>query len=48
MIMDWNSGPVSQPQLNVVLITAALVMVFVHSSKTLGKTNTKYNALLVT
>ena len=30
-----TSEPVSQPQLNVVLIRVALVMVSVHSSKTL-------------
>jgi hypothetical protein len=35
MIMDWTSEPVSQPQLNVVSIRLALVMVSVHSSKTL-------------
>ena len=34
MIMDWTSEPVSQPQLNVVLIRLALVMVSVHSTKT--------------
>ena len=33
--MDWTSEPVSQPQLYVVLIRVALVMVSVHSSKTL-------------
>jgi hypothetical protein len=38
MIMDWTSEPVSQPQLNVVLIRVALVMVSVHSSKALRKT----------
>ena len=37
MIMDCISEPVSQPQLNV-LIRIALVMVSVHSSKTLTKT----------
>ena len=36
--MDWTSEPVSQSQLNVVLIRVALVMVSVHSSKTLIKT----------
>jgi hypothetical protein len=36
--MDWNSEPVNQPQLNVVLIRVALVMVSLHSSKTLTKT----------
>ena len=35
MIMDWTSETVSQPQLNVVLMRVALVMVSVHSSKTL-------------
>jgi hypothetical protein len=38
MIMDRTSEPVSQPQLNVVLVRLALVMVSVHSSKTLTKT----------
>ena len=38
MIMDLTSEPVSQPELNVVLIRVALVMVSVHSSKTLTKT----------
>jgi hypothetical protein len=38
MIMDLTSEPVSQPQLNVVFIRLALVMVSVHSSKTLTKT----------
>ena len=37
-IMDWTSDPVSQPQLNVVLIKLTLVMVSVHSSKTLTMT----------
>jgi hypothetical protein len=41
--MDGTSEPVSQPQLNVVFIRLALVMVSVHSSKTLTKT--LYNAL---
>jgi len=35
MIMDCTSEAVSQPQLNIVLIRVALVMVSVHSSKTL-------------
>ena len=35
MIMDRTSEPVSQTQLNVVLIRVALVMVSVHSFKTL-------------
>ena len=35
MIMVWTSEPVGQPQLNVVLIRVALVMVSFHSSKTL-------------
>jgi hypothetical protein len=39
MIMDWTSEPVSQPQLNIVFIRLALVMVSVHSNKTLTKTN---------
>jgi hypothetical protein len=38
LIMDRTSEPVSQPQLNVVFIRLALVMVSVHSSKTLTKT----------
>jgi hypothetical protein len=38
MIMDWTSEPVSQPQWNVVLIRVALVIVSVHSSKTLRHT----------
>jgi hypothetical protein len=38
MIMDGTSEPVSQPQLNVVLIRVALVMVSVHRDKTLTKT----------
>jgi hypothetical protein len=38
MIMDLTSEPVSQPQLNVVFIRLALVMVSVHSNKTLTKT----------
>jgi hypothetical protein len=36
--MDRISEPVSQPQLNAVLISVALIMVFVHNSKTLTKT----------
>jgi hypothetical protein len=36
--MDWTSEPVSQSQLNVVLIRVPLVMVSVHSSKTLTTT----------
>jgi hypothetical protein len=35
---ELTSGPVSQPQLNVVLIRVALVMISVHSSSTLTKT----------
>jgi hypothetical protein len=38
MIMDWTSEPVSQVQLNAILLRVALVIVFVHSSKTLTKT----------
>jgi hypothetical protein len=39
MIMDGTSEPVSQPHLNVVFfIRLALLMVSVHSSKTLTKT----------
>jgi hypothetical protein len=38
VIMDCTSEPVSQPQLDVVLIRVALVMVSVHSSKTLTGT----------
>jgi hypothetical protein len=37
MIMDWTSEAVNQPQLNVVLIRVALVMVSVHNSETLTK-----------
>jgi hypothetical protein len=37
MIMDLTSEPVNQPKLNVVFIRLALVMVSVHSSKTLTK-----------
>jgi hypothetical protein len=36
--MDRTSEPVSQPQLNVVFIRLALVMVSVHNSKTPTKT----------
>ena len=39
MIMDWTSEPISRPQLNVVLLRVALVMVSVHSSKTLTETH---------
>ena len=39
--MDRTSEPVSQAQLNVALIRLALVMVSVHSSKTLTKTPSK-------
>ena len=35
VVMDSTSEPVSQPQLNVVLIRVALVMVSLHSNKTL-------------
>jgi len=38
--MDWTSEPVSQPQLNVVLMRVALVMLSVHSSKTLRQHTT--------
>jgi hypothetical protein len=38
MIMDGTSESVSQPQLNVVLMRVALVMVSVQSSKSLTKT----------
>jgi hypothetical protein len=38
MIMDWTSEPVSQPQLNLVLIRVSLIMVSIHSSKTITKT----------
>jgi hypothetical protein len=49
MIMDLTSEPVSQPQSNVVFIRLALVMVSVHSSKTLTKTvtNLEHSALNV-
>jgi hypothetical protein len=36
--MDLTPEPVSQPQLNIVFIRLALVMVSVHSNKTLTKT----------
>ena len=32
MIMDWTTEPVSQPQLNVVFIRVALVVVSLHSN----------------
>jgi hypothetical protein len=38
MILDWTSKPVSQPQLNVVLIRVVLFMMSVHSSKTVTQT----------
>jgi hypothetical protein len=44
MIMDQTSEPVSQPQLDVVLIRVALVMVSAHSSKTLTKTSPKFSS----
>ena len=37
MTMNQTSEPVSQPQLNVVLLRVALVIVPVHSGKTLTK-----------
>ena len=37
--MGWTSKSISQPQLNVVLIRVAFVMVSVHSSHTLTKTH---------
>ena len=46
MIMDRTSEPVSQPQLNVVLIRVALVMVPIHNSKTLSKTPGKWESQL--
>jgi hypothetical protein len=39
---ELNSEPLSQLQLHVVLLRVALVMVSVHSSKTLTKTNPEY------
>jgi len=39
VITDWTSEPVSQPQLNIVLIRLPLVMVTVHSCKTVTKTD---------
>jgi hypothetical protein len=48
MIMDWTSEPVSQSQLNVVLVRVALVMVSVHNSKTLTKTDSKEKQVLGT
>jgi hypothetical protein len=38
MIMDCTSETVSQPQLNVLYIRVALVMVSLHINKTLTKT----------
>jgi len=38
MIMDSTSELISQPQLNVVLLRVALVMMSVHSNETLTKT----------
>jgi hypothetical protein len=38
MIMDWTAELVTQPRLHVVLVRVALVMVSVHSSKVLTKT----------
>ena len=35
MIKDWTSEPLCQPQLNVVIIRLTMVIVSVHSSKTL-------------
>jgi hypothetical protein len=43
MIMGLTSEPVSQPHLNVVFIRPALVMVSVHNSKTLTKTDMVQN-----
>ena len=40
MIMDWNSEPVSQPQLNGFLIKHALISVSVYSNKILTHTCT--------
>ena len=37
MIIYWTSEPVSQSQLNVDLVKIALVMMSVHSSKTMTK-----------
>jgi hypothetical protein len=42
MIVDLTCEPVSQPQLNVVLIRIALVMMAVHSSKILIKTTREF------
>jgi hypothetical protein len=39
MIIDSTSEPVNQAQLNAVLIRDALIMVSVHSSKTLRQKN---------
>jgi hypothetical protein len=44
--MDWTSEPASQGQLNVVLIRVALVMVSVHSYKTLAIEQGMYSLLL--
>jgi hypothetical protein len=38
MIIDWTSESVSQPQVNTVFVRVALVMVPLHSSKTLSNT----------
>jgi hypothetical protein len=41
MIMEWTTEPVNQPQLNIIHTILALVMVSVHSSKTLTKVGTR-------
>ena len=48
MITHWTSEPVSQLQLNVVLIRVALVMVSVHSSKTLLRYHLKIEFIFQT
>jgi hypothetical protein len=45
--MDRTSEPVSQPQLNIVLIRVVLVMVSVHSSKTVTKTGVAHGYAFV-
>jgi hypothetical protein len=40
--MDWTSEPLSQPQLNIILIRVALVMVSLHSNKNPNKGQTPW------
>jgi hypothetical protein len=46
MIIYWTSEHVRQPQLNIVLMSVVLVMVSVHSNKTLNKTGACTSLLL--